>query len=132
MRCSPSFRQIPALVLTPRPGHPWFRRVVVDGVAVVPRKPVVWEDLATGKFHAVNNETGEEVPCDRDGRPVAQFHLGVSGTASTKTRMQLRLKVRRPHKLLTLPDCLPHPPAGLSDAPSAPAHRRIPLYKSRC
>ena len=58
----------------------------------LPRKPVVWEDLTTGKFHAINNETGEKVPCDRDGRPLAQFHLNVSGTASTKERMTLRLK----------------------------------------
>ena len=58
-----------------------------------PRKPVVWEDLSTGKFHAVNNETGEKVPCDRDGRPLPQFHLDISGTASTKERMNLRLKV---------------------------------------
>ena len=39
---------------------------------------MVWEDLSTGKFHAVNNETGEKVPCDRDGRPLAQFHLNIS------------------------------------------------------
>ena len=58
----------------------------------LPRKPVVWEDLTTGKFHAVNNETGEKVPCDRNGRPLAQFHLDVSGTATTKERMNLRLK----------------------------------------
>jgi hypothetical protein len=56
------------------------------------RKPVVWEDLTTGRFHAINNETGEKVPCDRDGRPMAQFHLDISGTASTKERMKLRLK----------------------------------------
>lgn len=58
----------------------------------VQRKPVVWEDLTTGKFHAVNNETGEKVPCDRDGRPLAQFHLNISGIAHTKDRMKLRLK----------------------------------------
>ena len=58
----------------------------------LPRKPVVWEDLSTGKFHAINNETGEKVPCDRNGRPLPQFHLNVSGTATTKERMTLRLK----------------------------------------
>lgn len=87
-----------------------------------PRKPVVWEDLTTGKFHAVvralkvlsggtqsaggcavdqprcldshvqNNETGEHVPCDRSGRPLPQFHLNISGTASTSERLKLRLK----------------------------------------
>ena len=54
-----------------------------------PRKPVVWEDLNTGKFHAINNETGEKVPCDRDGRPMAQFHLDISGIATTKARLGL-------------------------------------------
>ena len=69
-----------------------------------PRKPVVWEDLSTGKFHAVNNETGEKVPCDRDGRPLPQFHLGISGTATTKARKSLRLKVRaaKPRSLASL------------------------------
>ena len=57
-----------------------------------PRKPVVWEDLNTGKFHAINNETGERVPCDRNGRPLPQFHNGISGIASTKQRKGLRDK----------------------------------------
>jgi hypothetical protein len=68
---------------------PVLHRTAADG----PRKPVVWVDLASGKFHAVNNETGEEVPTDRDGRPVPQFHHNISGVASTKTRLNLRLKV---------------------------------------
>ena len=71
--------------------------------AVLPRKPVVWEDLSTGRFHAINNETGEKVPCDRNGRPLAQFHLNVSGTASTKERMTLRLKDTALQKSLMTP-----------------------------
>ena len=78
------------------------------------RKPVVWEDLTTGKFHAINNETGEEVPVDRDGRPIAQFHLGVSGTATTKARMSLRLKDVALQKSLGGPE--PPRPAALKDA----------------
>ena len=52
----------------------------------------MWEDLNTGKFHAVNNETGESVPCDSQGRTLPQFHHGVSGVASTKKRLGLTLK----------------------------------------
>ena len=70
----------------------------------VPRKPVVWEDLTTGKFHAVNNETGEEVPVDRNGRPIAQFHHGISGVASTHERNSLRLKDVALQKSLLLPE----------------------------
>ena len=70
----------------------------------VPRKPVVWEDLTTGKFHAVNNETGEEVPVDRNGRPIAQFHHGISGIASTHERNSLRLKDVALQKSLLLPE----------------------------
>ena len=69
-----------------------------------PRKPVVWEDLTTGKFHAVNNETGEHVECDRNGRPIAQFHHGISGVASTKERLGLRLKDVALQKSLLLPE----------------------------
>ena len=80
---------------------------------VLPRKPVVWEDLSTGKFHAINNETGEKVPCDRNGRPLAQFHLDVSGTASTKERMKLRLKDTALNKsLMTPPPPRPQPLKG--------------------
>lgn len=79
----------------------------------LPRKPVVWEDLSTGKFHAINNETGEKVPCDRNGRPLAQFHLDVSGTASTKERMKLRLKDTALNKsLMTPPPPRPQPLRG--------------------
>ena len=84
-----------------------------DFSAKEPRKPVVWEDLSTGKFHAVNNETGEKVPCDRDGRPLAQFHLNISGTASTKERMKLRLKDTALNKSLLSEEPLrPEPPRG--------------------
>jgi hypothetical protein len=98
--------------------HSWFaaclRRMgatkLRDYSAKEPRKPVVWEDLSTGKFHAINNETGEKVPCDRDGRPLAQFHLNISGVASTKDRMKLRLKDTALNKSL-LSDEPPRPEA---------------------
>jgi hypothetical protein len=78
-----------------------------------PRKPVVWEDLNTGKFHAINNETGEKVPCDRDGRPMAQFHLDISGIATTKARLGLRLKDTALQKSLLGPEPnRPSPPRG--------------------
>jgi len=78
------------------------------------RKPIVWEDLATGKFHAINNETGEEVPTDRNGRPLPQFHLGTSGTATTQQRANLRLKDVALLKSLCGPE--PKRPAALKDA----------------
>ena len=37
--------------------------------------------MSTGKYHAVNNDTGEQVSCDANGRPIAQFHHNVSGVA---------------------------------------------------
>ena len=73
--------------------HACSRRLETH-VVPVPRKPVVWEDLTTGKFHAVNNETGEKVACDRNGRPLPEFHNNISGIASTKERKTIRLKVR--------------------------------------
>lgn len=68
------------------------------------RKPVVWEDLSSGTFHAVNNETGEHVPCDHNGRALPRFHLDVSGIASTKERMSLRLKDTALQKSLLSPE----------------------------
>ena len=86
----------------------------VPAVAL-PRKPVVWEDLSTGKFHAINNETGEKVPCDRNGRPLAQFHLDISGVASTKERLKLRLKDTALNKSLMTPSpTRPEPLRGAS------------------
>lgn len=81
------------------PGHK-----LVDVVVPVPRKPVVWEDLTTGKFHAVNNETGEKVACTRDGKPLPVFHNGVSGIASTKERSKIRLKDTALNKSLLGPE----------------------------
>ena len=57
------------------------------------RKPVVWENQVDGTYYAINNSTGDRVPCDVHGRPIAQFHKGISGVASTKKRMSLHLKV---------------------------------------
>ena len=54
--------------------------------------PYAWQDLVTGRYHSVNNETGEHVPCDALGNSLPQFHHNVSGVASTKSRMALRLK----------------------------------------
>lgn len=78
------------------------------------RKPVVWEDLTTGKYHAINNDTGELVPVDRDGRPIAQFYLGISGCASTQERTKMRLKDVA--LLQSLCTAEPPRPAGLKDA----------------
>lgn len=78
-----------------------------------PRKPVVWQDLSTGKYHAVNNETGEEVQTDADGRPIAQFHHNVSGVATTKQRLSLRLKDVALQKSLLGPE--PKRPDALLD-----------------
>ena len=49
-------------------------------------------------------ETGEEVPVDRNGRPIAQFHHGISGVASTHERNSLRLKDVALQKSLLLPE----------------------------
>jgi hypothetical protein len=74
----------------------------------------VWEDLTTGKYHAINNDTGEVVPVDRDGRPIAQFYLGISGCASTQERTKMRLKDVA--LLQSLCTAEPPRPAGLKDA----------------
>ena len=73
------------------------------------RKPVVWQDACTGKYHAVNNETGDAVPCDAHGKPLPRFHSGVSGVASTKKRMGLTLKDTALYKSLQGPPP-PRPP----------------------
>ena len=52
----------------------------------MPKKPVVWEDLATGKSWMVNNQTGEHVACTADGAPLTFYKPGVSGKATTSMR----------------------------------------------
>merc|ERR1711871_1040511 len=100
------------------------KTILQDFAVAEPRKPVVWEDLSTGKFHAVNNETGEKVPCDRDGRPLPQFHLRISGIASTKERMKLRLKDTALNKSLMEPEPT-RPPAPRGSALQALKEDRV-------
>eukprot|EP00962_Isochrysis_galbana_P014139 scaffold4029_cov117-Isochrysis_galbana.AAC.3 len=55
-------------------------------------KPYVWNDLNTGKFHMINNVTGEKVQCTPDGVPLRKFIPGVSGVVRTKERAKLVAK----------------------------------------
>lgn len=80
-----------------------------DGSTTV-RKPAVWQDMATGRCHAVNNETGEAVPCTITGTPLPQFHKGISGVASTKQRLGLTLKDTALYKSLQGPPPARPPP----------------------
>lgn len=76
--------------------------------------PYAWCDLVTGRYHSVNNKTGEHVPCDALGNSLPQFHHDVSGVASTKTRMALRLKDTALQRSLLGP--APKRPEPLADA----------------
>ena len=51
--------------------------------------PHVWQDMSTGKYYMVNNDTGQRVPCDQSGKVLRKMIPGVSGIASTETRRQL-------------------------------------------
>jgi len=106
VRHSPRGRLVPAATLS------GAAMSLVEAQALA-RKPVVWEDLTTGKFHAINNKTGERIEVDRDGRPIAEFHLNVSGVASTKQRSSLRLKDVELQRSLIGPE--PARPAALKD-----------------
>ena len=77
------------------------------------RKPVVWQNLIDGTYYAINNHTGDRVPCDRLGRPIPQFHRGISGVASTKMRMSLNLKVCQHTLYLVAPLFMLLPPVIL-------------------
>lgn len=57
------------------------------------RQGYVWDDMVTGKRFMVNNETGDQVLCDRWGGVLPICRVGVSGVADTKTRM-LDLKTK--------------------------------------
>ena len=100
MRAHLALRSLPLAVST---AHSLSALLLPDHRLQEARKPVVWEDLSSGTFHAVNNETGEHVPCDRDGRALPRFHLDVSGIASTKERMSLRLKVHSTRRRFAAP-----------------------------
>lgn len=94
VRCGPS-SLIPARALSRHPPQTHRSTEV--------RRPVVFENLVDGTFHAVNNSTGDKVPCDRNGRPLPQFHLGTSGIATTKERKRLNLKDTALQKSLQQP-----------------------------
>ena len=80
---------LPALTATrPRCRSPTSKRQ---------QQPVIWENQVVGRFHVVNNETGDHIACDPFGKPTPPFHPGITGVADTKERLSLQLKVRRPH-----------------------------------
>jgi hypothetical protein len=55
-------------------------------------RPYVWTDFNTGKFHMINNVTGEKVQCTPDGEPLRKFIPGITGVVSTKERARLVAK----------------------------------------
>mmetsp|Transcript_42188 Transcript_42188/g.92478 ORF Transcript_42188/g.92478 Transcript_42188/m.92478 type:complete len:257 (-) Transcript_42188:46-816(-) len=59
------------------------------GPASVQATPYVWQDLATGKYHMVDNHSGRHVACTADGKPLRSFKPGISGTARPGTRSKL-------------------------------------------
>lgn len=61
----------------------------------------------------VNNETGDHIPCTATGKPILPFHPGITGVASTKKRMGLKLKEKIHEQSLTKP--APPRPAPLED-----------------
>lgn len=66
---------------------------------------MVWQNMVDGTYYAINNDTGDRVPCDRLGKPIPQFHRNISGVASTKMRLSLNLKVGQRWILSAISPC---------------------------